>query len=184
MLENTNLKEVVTMFKILGIIMIIGSTTSFGLYKKNQYVQRVKSINQAILMIKIMQRELTFNCPKTIELVKFLSNELTYPLRDILRRIYKLAKIDDSLSIEYKWTKIFRDYGDIAHFKPEDTEILVNIASVLGKYDINEQINSLEYFRNLLEQNLKIACNQSANEGNITRAVAVSVGMIIAIILI
>lgn len=172
------------MFKMLGIIMILGSTTAFGMFKKAQFLHRVRSLEQMILAIKIMQRELSFNCPKTGDLVKILSRELAPPVCEIFKKLHKIIEIDDGLSVEYKWAKIFREYSDFADLSPKDTEIVINLASVLGKFDVQEQIKSLEYFNNLLCQNLTDAKKLCNSEGNITRAVAVSIGMIIAIIFI
>ncbi|MFI3227338.1 MAG: stage III sporulation protein AB [Clostridia bacterium] len=172
------------MFKTLGITLIIGSTSAFGVAKKIHYLHRVKSLEQIVLMINIMQRELTFNCPKTAELIKLLSNELTFPICEIFKKMHKNLLIDDDLSVKLKWSKMFQENTEKANLTTHDVEIISNIANVIGKFDVEEQVKSLEYYKSLILENLQQAKLLYKNEGNIIRAISISLGMIIAIILI
>lgn len=172
------------MFKILGIILILCSTTSFGLYKKFQFQKRVKNLEKSIFMLKIMERELGFNCPKTLELIKLLSKKLETPLDKIFFEMYQNTKNSNLHKIDDIWRESFEKFADLACFSKEDIEILSNISSILGKYDANEQIISLNYFEKLLEENLILAKKISNDNGNITQTVAICIGIIISIILI
>lgn len=172
------------MIRTLGIIMILGSSTAFGCFKKAQLLHRVKSLEQMILAVKIMQRELRFNFIKTNELILLLAKQLNSPIKEIFHKIYKLAISDNFVPIEKKWVSMFKKYGEFVNFYPEDLEIVMRISEVLGKFDVNEQVKSLEYFKTMLEANLSDAKLKYSNEGKINRAIAVTVGMIIVIILL
>lgn len=172
------------MLKTLGILIILSTSFSYGYAKKYHFLCRVKSLEQMIFAIQIMKRELTFNCLKTCLILEVLSKKIAFPVNKIFSKIHLQSNIDDNLSIEHKWTKCFKDCQDFAYFSTDDIEIIVNMSSILGKFDVSEQVDALNYFESLLLQNLaeaKIRCN---NDGNIIRAVSISIGMIIAIILI
>lgn len=172
------------MFKMLGIIMIIGSTVSFGIFSKSAYIQRVKSLSQMIDAINIMQRELKFNHINIESLCKKLEKDIKHPLGIIFKKLNKIIEINDNLSIEHKWVKTFGKYGEFIGFLENDLEIIKNIATVLGKFDIDEQIKALEYYKISLGVNLTDAKIRLSKEGNITKTLAVSVGLVLVIILI
>lgn len=172
------------MFKTLGIVIILGSFTAFGYLEKLKLSKRTKSLEQIILSLEIMQRELNFNNIHLKPLILILSKQTSHPVNKIFKQMHKSILIDDDLSIEYKWGKAFKDYGEFASFLQEDIDKIISISSVLGKYDVLEQVKSLEYHKSSLIGNLTQAQRKFSSEGNIIKTIAISVGMIIVIILI
>lgn len=172
------------MFKLLGAILIISSCSSFGFYRKMQFLRRVKALESSIYMLKIIRREIGFNCIKMTELVGFLMKNTNAPLNKIFIQMNRKICESNFCNFEQEWRESFVNFGESVGFLQKDIEILSNIGSVLGKFDVNEQINALDYFEKMLEENFLIAKNQNTIDANITRTVAICLGIIIAIVLI
>lgn len=172
------------LIKMVGIILILGGTISFALSTKTKMLLRVKSLEQIIFAIEICEREIKYNFIKIPDLILKLSKEIQNPIGRVFKKMYKLISISDGLSPEYKWSKTFIEYGEFLNLEKCDLDVLKNMSTVLGKYDIDEQINSFGYYKNLTFQNLNEAKNRLKNEGNIINSVAISLGLLIVIILI
>ena len=170
------------MIKMLGIIMILGSTTALGFFEKQKLITRKKALLKIIDMLDKMTRELKFSYIEIPDLLNKLCDKS--PVGNIFKELCKLIKNDDNLSIEHKWIKCFKDYAPLVGFNSEDIEILQNISTILGKYDVKEQVKSLEYYKSQLSSNLSQAEYKLKNEGNINRTLCVSIGLVIIIILI
>lgn len=172
------------LIKIIGIILVFGSSIAVGISAKTEMFLRVKALQQMILVVEIIERELKFNMIKISDLIFKLSKEIQNPIGRVFKKMYKLVTISDGLSIEYKWTKTFMEYGEFLHLKKSDLDIIKNMSNILGKYDVDEQLKSILYYKKLLNENLVDAKLKLKKEGNITNTIAISVGLLIVIILI
>lgn len=172
------------MLKIIGIILVCGSTISIGVLAKNEMLLRVKSLEQIVFVIEIIENELHFKILKFSDIILKLSKEINNPVGRVFKKMYKLVSVSDGISTQYKWSKTFDEYGEFLHIEKRDLEIIKSMSNVLGKYDVDEQIKSLKYYKNLVLNQLSDAKSKLVNDGKITGTIAVSVGLLIVIILI
>lgn len=170
------------MVKMLGIIMVLGSSTALGFFEKHKLLTRRKALMKMLDSINIMTRELKFSFIEIPKLIKKLADKS--PIGNIFAQIYSEIKKKDGLSIEHKWIKCFKEYGMLIGLAKEDIDIIIKISSVLGKYDVNEQEKALNYYNLQLKNNLDILELKIKNEGNIYKTLGVSIGLVIVIILI
>lgn len=172
------------LFKIIGSILVLGSTVAFGFSLKSSMYLRVKALEQLILASEICEREIKFNFIKIPNLISKLSKEIQNPVGRVFKEINKIVEMNDGLSVEYKWAKTFKEYGEFLSLNKEDLDVVINMSNALGKYDIDEQIKSTIYYKNRLNLQLLDAKNRLKNEGNITNTLAISIGLALVIILI
>ncbi len=167
------------MLKIAGIGMILSSFITLGVMAKHRLFLRQKLLTQMIECIEIMQRELNFNQIKTRDLIFKLFKHSKPPLKTIFARICE----NEVFEFDECFENYFRKYGVEIGFSKEDIETIVLISGVLGKFDCYEQIKTLEFIKNELENNKKDAKSKFLKEGNILRTTIFMIGVFIVVIL-
>lgn len=164
---------IIKYISLLGILLI---SSYLGINKAKEYENRVKQL------IKFKSA-----------LVMFKSKlEFTYePIKDIFLDISKVIyKEKDNIFIRVVNSKeeIFTSWKDavenVKDFAQDDKEIIIMIGKLLGKTDLNGQINEINLGLNLLEKQIEIADNQMRKNVKLYKTMGVVCGLGICIILI
>lgn len=158
-------------------IAIIIVCILIGYEKAASLSNRVRWLNEVLLMIEKVQACLKYEKMTTAELIEWLSDyeslkELTFlPLCN--------QKISQGLSFPIAW----RQALDEINSSEDDRKIVRQIGEVLGSTDAGNQISELAVIRSLIEQNKKLAEEEKAQKSKLYHSLGILSGIGLAILI-
>lgn len=163
--------------KSIILILILGICSYLGIYKSKIFENRVSDLNKfqnALVMFK-SKIEFTYEPIKNI-------------FEDISNVIYKndenifLETIKNKNDICSSWCEAINNLHN--NFDKEDREIIKMLGKLLGKTDINGQVNEIELTMNLIKNQVKKAEFEKNKNSKLFKTIGVVVGLGICIVLI
>lgn len=158
---------------LLGIVFI---STYLGIYKAKEYENRVKDLlkfKNALVMFK-SKLEFTYEPIKTIffDISKVIYKENN----NIFKKVIK-----DENDIYIAWKKAVKEEKN---FTNEDKDVIEMIGKLLGKTDLNGQVNEINLGLDLVEKQIYMAENEKQKNVKLYKTIGTVAGIGICIILI
>ena len=89
----------------------------------------------------------------------------------------------DSDSFENLWKNAFLDAYIETGITSEENSMIINFGKEIGKYDISEQINYINYSLDFFQNHIKDALNNLNSKGKLPIIIGVCLGFAVALIL-
>lgn len=158
--------------KIIGFFVIVGACTAAGIEISRELSGRVKILIEWIGTVKLMQCSIAqFNMPLD-DIYKEISNS-----GGELKTFFEKIRGGD-----FKTWK--REVCRIKYLSKKDILVLNKLGGGLGGKLSDEQLNFLDYIKNMLEENLNEAKQAEKNDGKMYRSLSFFVGIGLAVLLI
>lgn len=171
------------MLKWIGIILVIGGAAAVGIRAVGQLSTRVRLIRQLIGDLGYMRSEISFNLTPMPELVERLEERSAREGKSFYQTLRTgLARLGDDSFADIWKAAVTSALGP--HLKNEELTVLISIGGVLGRYDSEEQVRSIEYACERLQTYLKSAETERSEQGKVYGAVSVLSGIAAIVILI
>ncbi len=91
---------------------------------------------------------------------------------------------NDGLSLAYKWSRALRETGPACGLKSEEIGVLCDASAFLGRYDSEQQLQSLRLTRSRLDAVRGEAAEDLKNKGNLYRTCGLALGLLAVIVLL
>lgn len=171
------------MFKLLGISFIILSGFVFGLSIKQGYIKRIETIKSFIYALDILSKELSYKLTPIGDIIeKFATSNAPYSKLFLNLQNMIIENPDEKLSI--LWKNSFINFGREIHLSSEECLILAELSEIVGQYDVQEQMKSIDYTSERMKALLTQAIDEKNTKGNVYKTFSIAIGAFIAIILI
>lgn len=171
------------MLKIIGALLVAGGATAMGLISVSGLTARVKLLSRLVEALGYMRGEISFNLTPLPDIIQSLSAKTGEADKNFFWVCQRgLKKLGDK-----PFPEIWRESIDstLGHLlKEEELITFAALGDVLGRYDSEEQVRSLEYAEKRLSLYLQIAETERAQQGKVYGAVSVLSGLAAIIILI
>lgn len=141
--------------KILGIILIFLSGTSFGLYHSFKPIFRKNDLIEMKRALLILNSEIKFLSAGIKEALKSIENNVNSPIKEIFSnfKINLEKKTGESISII--WEESLKNNIKNTYLTKEDEHKFRLIGKNLGSYDKELNLNNLEIIFNYIDTALK-----------------------------
>lgn len=172
------------MLKLLGAILIIGACGALGLSARQDLRTRIAAVDGCMKALERIESEIAYRLTPSGELVGLLAKDGDPQVAPIFESIAGQLKRNDGLSLSYKWCRALRETGPVCGLKNEEIGILCDASAFLGRYDSEQQLQSLRLTRSRLEAVRGEAAEDLKNKGNLYRTCGLALGVLAVIVLL
>ena len=172
------------MLKLLGAILIIGSSGALGLAAQQGLRARIAAIDGFLKALERIESEIVYRLTPCGELIALLAREGGPHAAPVFPDITERLARNDGLSLAYKWGRAFRETGPACGLQSEEISILCDAASFLGRYDSEQQQRSLRLTAARLSSVRDEAAEDLKNKGSLYRTCGLTLGVLAVIVLL
>lgn len=165
--------------KMLLLFAIFSTSILIGKLKANQYKQRVKDLKEMKNGLSIFKTKIRY----TYEPIPEVFNEISNNLVGNIGKIFEIASINmKTMSAGQAWIKAL--YGVNHSFNKEDVNVIEGLNKLLGKTDLEGQINEIDLTDHFLEQQIEKADQERKKNEKLCQTLGTVIGLAVVIILI
>ena len=172
------------MLKLLGAILIIGSCGALGLSARQDLRTRIAAIDGCLKALERMESEIAYRLTPSGELIGLLAKEGDGQIAPVFQSMADQLSRNDGLSLAYKWSRALRETGPTCGLKSEEIGVLCDASAFLGRYDSEQQLQSLRLTRSRLDAVRGEAAEDLKNKGNLYRTCGLAFGLLAVIVLL
>lgn len=170
--------------KIIGAVLIVISSTMYGIKLSSKYEMRIKIIRDFQTALKILETEITFLRTPLPEAFCKISNSLITPVKDIFKECVKIYGSRNEESISAIFEKVFFKYNNQLNIKEADREIIISFMRQLGSSDVDNQISNIKHTYYKLGLCEKDAISENNKNSRLLRSLGLLFGIMIVLIFI
>ena len=144
--------------KWIGAILIVGSCGGFALMMKMSYQKEVNLVKQVIRLVDFMECQLRYKMPALSELLRQCGQETNGMLKTFF--IQAADQLDQQVFPDVKGclTELLEEYKTIP---PVTKECLHGLSDVLGRFDLEGQMQGLQSVRQECKSKLQSITDQA-----------------------
>lgn len=170
--------------KIIGGIVLIGSSAAIGYLKAEELTTRVKMLTEWKRMLVLLQGELRFHRATLSESFENVADRVKQPIRDFLRQTAGKINAMDQGGFEKVWSETGKQLLLKDGFLKEDGQLLETLKSSLGYLDLTMQTETLNLAILQTEDAIQHAKEQQKVKGKLYQTMGVTVGAILTLLII
>jgi len=172
------------LYKILGSVIILVSSTLVGLLVANKYKIRVKQLKDIRGNFQIIETEIFYTATPIIEVMEKISKQARQPLCKIYDDIAKKLKKREGESLGDIWKNAFERRKEYTCFTKEDLETINFFGSILGTTDRQSQVKNAKLVQSQLMKLEEHAEKDYIKNEKLFRNLGILLGLAIVIILL
>lgn len=172
--------------KIIGSVLVIGSSTLIGIQKGNKFKHRVELLKEFRNSIQMLETEINYGANPLPCAFKNISEKVGYPLSDFYEYLSDGLGKGEFNSIHEAIGRV-SDYVFIDRglaFDKSDVGLIKSLGNILGTSDREDQVKHLRLFNVQLEQQIDKAEEARKSNENIYKNMGFIIGMGISLVLV
>ncbi len=164
--------------KIINLTLIVLVCTKMGFIKAELYKERVIKLNKFREALSYLKSKISF----TYEPIKNIFKDMSNVIYNDDINVFKLAS--ESLNFDFysAWVESVNESSSF--LKNDDLEIIKSFGKLLGKTDLEGQINEIELTMILIDKQIKDAEEELNKNNKLYKSMGIIVGVTISIILV
>lgn len=171
------------MLRIIGCIIVIACTTTFGMSCASRLGIRVKVLSGLISALEVMRSEICDRLTPIPELMGTLGRETEPPLRSLFLSCTDQMQNLGAKSFYFMWKHAVTK-SESLELNDREQKTLIELGHVLGRYDTVEQSKAISYCIKRFDQYLKQAEEDKKSQSKIHAVLGVAAGFFAVIVLI
>ena len=165
--------------KLVFLISIFFISTILGITISKKYSTRVKELKEINRALNIFEEKIKF----TYEPIPDVFEEISNICKNNIGKIFEQASDDMKImSASEAWEKAINESN--TKLTKDDKDVLKSLAKMLGKTDLDGQVNEIRLTLKFLETKLKDAEMERTKNEKLYKTLGATVGLAIVIILI
>lgn len=170
------------MMRFLGIVLLSGGVTLFGICGSQRLRRREKELRGIIAGLEVVKLELSHYLMPLPEMLKRAAEDTSGEVSAFFRRCADESARMNSGPFRQIWKQTLEESR--LSLQQTDLRVLGQLGGILGRYDAEEQISVLGRVLDQLEELRHQAGEQSARLGKLYTVLGVTVGVLIIIIMV
>jgi len=167
------------LIKYLELISIFLLSTYIGILISKKYSNRVKDLKEMKKALNIFSTKIKFTYEPIPQIFKEISKKLTPNISNIFILASNNMK---TLSAGDAWRKALEEAN--TNMLKEDIEILKGLSNLLGKVDIEGQVNEIELVEAFLNTQIELAEEEKNKYVKMYKTLGATLGLAVVVILI
>lgn len=165
--------------KYITLIIILASTTYIGVLISKKYLNRVKDLREMKNALNMFSTKIKFTYEPIPQIFKEISEKIKPNIANIFKNVCE--KINEKTAGR-AWEEALEESN--TNMTKEDIEILKNLSNLLGKVDIEGQVNEVELVESFLDTQIELAEEEKKKYVKMYKTLGVTIGLAVVIILI
>ena len=166
------------MIKAIGILLIVASCSVTGISVSRGYLQRVNGIKSFINALQIIKAELVFKSTPIGDIFRILIEKCSGASRDFFSA---KCNTDEGETGE---PDVCKELMVKHRFKNDEIDVIKGVLSVLGRYDIGTQSETIDRGIAQLEEIKCQAESERQKNGKLSSTLGIMTGIVIAVLLL
>ena len=163
--------------KYLTLILILSLTSYIGILISKKYLNRVKDLKEMKNALNMFSTKFTYEpIPQTF---KEISQKTKPNISNIFKSVCEKMNTENAGKA---WEEALEESS--TNMTKEDIEVLKNLSNLLGKVDIEGQVNEVELVENFLDTQIELAEEEKQKYVKMYRTLGITIGLAVVIILI
>ena len=175
-MEHTN--------KIIGMVMVILSTTAYGIILGRDIKLRLKELKELKKIVFLLKGEIGFLHTPLLEALENVSFRCDEPFKQMLLDFVRFGRESNRRPFVEIWDEGIGAGIGKTHLSKEEKQLLLNFGKELGLSDIKTQQNAMDSFLNELEMSINSLEKTVPNKVKLYNSMGIMLGIVIAIIMI
>ena len=169
------------MVKLTGIVMIIVSSGFLGNYIYKTLRNRCTMLKDILTSIDILQAEIVFKRSGLHTAVNTVKARTGSDVSGFWEEVIRALNNNEGAEKGFdKGLAILKNRG----LSKEDVDAIKLLGGVLGKYDSFEQARLMKNIKELITVQYKDAVKELADKGKLYRAMGISIGIVVALVIV
>ena len=165
--------------KLITRVFILISCSYIGVLISRKYLNRVKNLKEIKIALSMLETKIKF----TYEPLPKVFEDISKKVDDSIGNIFKLASIKmNNMSASDAWISSINESK--TNLNKEDLETLKGFANLLGKVDIEGQVNEIKLMENFIDKQLGLAEEEKIKYEKMYKSLGITIGLAIVILLI
>lgn len=165
--------------KIVIYSFIFLSSSLLGILFSKKYVNRVNELREFKNALNMFKTKIRYTYEPIPEIFEEISDSIDSNISSVFRQASRQMEV---LTAGEAWDLALK--LDMLNINDEDRNVLKNLSKLLGKTDLQGQINQIEITSDFLDKQIKKAENQKEKNERMYRALGMILGVTIVIILV
>jgi stage III sporulation protein AB len=172
------------MLKLLGCIIILGSSSAAGFLYGESFKRRVADLNELQRVIYLLQSEIEYMSNTIPRALKEISNKTINPFSLLFNDISKLLFNNEVESVYEAFKITFNSNKYHLNLNKEDINILFDLSKSLGDSDLSGQRKMFEFTLESIKKQIVLAEELMCKNLKVYRYLGVTLGSMVVIMLI
>lgn len=168
-------------FRYIFLITILVGSTSIGFLLSKSYEERLKELKNILNLVNILKNKIMFTKKPLGELLEEIS-EIERE-NEISKIFIKTAEELKKESFEKAWQDALYEETFFLNLKKEDIRLLETFGNMMGKTDIEGQINEINQFLILLNGQISNVEEEKNKNSKMYKSLGTIIGLGIVVIL-
>lgn len=166
------------MIKVIGVLIVISSSTLVGIYFSDRLKSRLKEIKYIIYMFEQISVLIRYKALTVYEIIDYLKeNKICSQLNFI-----KLFKNKEDISFEEQWCESIDNSQ--TYITKEDKKLLKSFGNVFGTSDVDGQLSDIELYKHNFIKIENDANEEFEKKSKLYKSLGIIIGAFISIMLI
>ena len=137
------------MYKIIGIALVVFSTTFLGISKANECVKRIHYLACMQRCLVQLENQIRYTQTPLKEVFLHLSECSDKLISDVFKSAYSVINVGNGKSVNDIWKDVVSKFKNC--FNKEDVSLIMSMGDCLCNTDVEGQLKSLELFSHNLQ---------------------------------
>lgn len=165
--------------KYITLILILSLTSYIGILISKKYLNRVKDLKEMKNALNMFSTKIKFTYEPIPQTFKEISQKTKPNISNIFKSVCKKMNTENAGKA---WEEALEESS--TNMTKEDIEVLKNLSNLLGKVDIEGQVNEVELVENFLDTQIELAEEEKQKYVKMYRTLGITIGLAVVIILI
>lgn len=161
------------------LIMLLLSSSYIGILVSKKYQNRVKELKQIKTLLTIFSTKIKLTYEPIPQIFEEIGNKEKSNINDIFKTA---SKNMEELPAGKAWLKALENQN--TNLKKEDIEVLKGLSNLLGKVDLEGQINEIQLIDKFLDTQIEKAEEESKKSEKMYKTLGITVGLAMVIVFI
>lgn len=170
--------------KIMGCVFCLSAAMTVGFLKAEELKIRVRRLEELKRMMVLLQGEFRFHRATLSEAFENVASRVEAPFRDFLTETARKLSDGTQGSFRKIWTEMSEKLLSADGFQKEDQGLLELLGNSLGYLDLTMQMETLKLSMEQTEEALCGAKERLETRGKLYRTMGVTVGALLALLII
>lgn len=172
------------MIKIIGCLLILGSSTVGGFLCGEIFRRRVKQLNELERAINQLESEIEYTHTPLPEALYSVAQKSGAPISKLLNKASDLLYSNKVETVYEAFNICIKDENINLDLKPQDINLVLDLSKSLGESDIEGHKRIFSLTISNLKKNIKIAETEMNSNVKMYRYLGFSIGAMLVIVLI
>ena len=159
--------------------MILSLKSYIGILISKKYLNRVKDLKEMKNALNMFSTKIKFTYEPIPQTFKEISQKTKPNISNIFKSVCKKMNTENAGKA---WEEALEESS--TNMTKEDIEVLKNLSNLLGKVDIEGQVNEVELVENFLDTQIELAEEEKQKYVKMYRTLGITIGLAVVIILI